>query len=70
MFRHLSSLSELCLFGLLPDGIDLSFYLGDFFHVAASLVVRYLSRELVDLLLFLPVKLREPRDDGKEWLER
>ena len=51
------------LLRLRPDGLDLSFYLGDFLLVAAPFVVRYLSGELVNLLLFLPVKFREVRKD-------
>ena len=49
---HLGKLSLLCL---RPDGIDPFFYLGDFFLVAAPFVVRYLSGELINLFLFLPV---------------
>ena len=53
----LGKLSLPSLLRLRPDGIDPFFYLGDFFLVAAPFVVRYLSAELVNLFLFLPVSL-------------
>ena len=49
-------LGVLGLVSLLPEGLDLSFYLGDLLHVATSFVVGQLGGELVDLLLILPVK--------------
>ena len=61
------ALGVLGLAGLRPDGVDLFFYLGDLFHVAASFVVRHLGCELVDLLLVLPAN-RERSD--KKRLER
>ncbi len=51
-------LSVLGLASLLPEGLDLSFYLGDLLHVATSFVVGKLGGELVDLLLIHPVKFQ------------
>ncbi len=41
------------LLRLLPDGIDLVFYLGDFIKVSTSFMVGYLGGEFVDFLLVL-----------------
>ena len=49
--------------GLGPDGSNLSFYLFNFLHVAATLMVWDLCFKLGDLLLILPV-------DGKSFEEQ
>ena len=58
--NHLGKESLPSLFGDVPN---LIFYLGDVFEVSASFVVRYLSGELVDLLLVLPARFRRNERD-------
>lgn len=50
--------------GLGPDGGDLFFYLFDFLHVAATLMVGDLSFKLGDLLLVLPVQWQQQRKEA------
>lgn len=50
-------LGELSLTRLLPDGINLFFYLADFILVAATFMVWDLCIELVNFLLILPVRI-------------